>query len=82
MLISSFIMSGSFQFVKAVYPYGAQDQGDIGLPLTESTVVYVVEQSDDGWCRGYTTGKEGWFPASYTKPIAAEVRVLHNPMLA
>ena len=68
-------MSGPLRFVKAVYPYGAQDQGGIGLPLTESTVVHVAEQSDDGWCRGYTKGKEGWFPFSYTKTITVEVRV-------
>ena len=67
-------MSGSLlQFVKAIYPYSAEDQGNIGLPLAESTVVYVVERLDDGWCRGYTKGKEGWFPASYTKTIKAEV---------
>lgn len=63
-------MSGPLlQFVKAIYPYAAQDQGDIGLPLIESTVVYVAERLDDGWCRGYAIGKEGWFPASYTKTI-------------
>ena len=68
-------MSGPLlQFVKAIYPYGAQDQGGIGLPLVESSVVYVAEQSEDGWCRGFTRGREGWFPASYTKAIAAEVR--------
>lgn len=71
------MMSGSLlQFVKAIYPYSAQDQGNIGLPLAESTVVYVVERLDDGWCRGYTKGKEGWFPASYTKTITAEVRCI------
>lgn len=63
-------MSGPLlQFVKAIYPYDAQDQGDIGLPLSESTVVYVAERLDDGWCRGYTKGKEGWFPTSYTQQI-------------
>ena len=70
------MMSGPLHFVKAIYPYAAQDQGDIGLRLTESTVVHVAERSDDGWCRGYTKGREGWFPFSYTKPIAVEVRVI------
>lgn len=72
---SNEIMSESLlEFVKAIYPYTAQDQGNIGLPLTQSAVVYVAERSEDGWCRGYSKGREGWFPISYTKTIAAAVR--------
>ena len=69
-------MSAPLQFVKAIYPYGAKDQGNIGLPLTESTVLHVVEHSNDGWCRGYTKGREGWFPFSYTKVLSVEVCVI------
>jgi len=68
-------MSGSLlQFVKAVYSYTGQDQGELGLPVTESAVIYVAERLEDGWCRGYACGREGWFPASYTKTIVVEVR--------
>ena len=73
------MMSGSLlQFVKAIYPYTGQDQGDLGLPVAESAVIYVAERLEDGWCRGYSCGREGWFPASYTKTIIVEVR--RNPL--
>ena len=57
------------EFVKAVYPYTGGDQA-VPLPFAESTVLQVVERNQNGWCRGFSTGKEGWFPISYVKPLA------------
>ena len=55
-------------FVKAVYSFSGEGQA-VPLPLAESAVVLVVERCPDGWCRGFSGGKEGWFPSSYVKDI-------------
>lgn len=57
------------EFVKALYPYTGGDQA-VPLPFAESTVLQVVERNQNGWCRGFSAGKEGWFPISYVKPLA------------
>ena len=44
----------------------------MALPFAESAVLLVVERADDGWCRGFARGKQGWFPASYVKTISNE----------
>ena len=56
------------RFVKAVYSFTGEGQA-VPLPLAESAVVLVVERNLDGWCRGFSGGREGWFPASYVKDI-------------
>lgn len=53
---------------KAVYAFSGEGQ-TVPLPLAESVVVLVAEQNKDGWCRGFSGGREGWFPASYVKDI-------------
>lgn len=53
---------------KAVYAFSGEGQA-VPLPLAETVVVLVVERNQDGWCRGFSCGKEGWFPASYVKDI-------------
>ena len=53
---------------KAVYVFSGEGQ-TVPLPLAESVVVLVVERNQGGWCRGFSAGKEGWFPASYVKEI-------------
>ncbi len=58
-----------FEFVKAIYPFTGEGQA-VPLPFAESTVVLVVERLEDGWCRGFACGREGWFPTSYVKPLA------------
>jgi hypothetical protein len=55
-------------FAKAVYAFSGEGQA-VPLPLADSAVVLVVERNLDGWCRGFSGGKEGWFPASYVKDI-------------
>ena len=57
------------EFVRALYPYTGTDQA-VPLPFAESTVLQVVERNQNGWCRGFSTGREGWFPISYVKPLA------------
>ena len=58
-----------FEFVKAIYPFTGEGQS-VPLPFAESTVLLVAERTEDGWCRGFSCGKEGWFPTSYVKPLA------------
>ena len=53
---------------KAVYAFSGEGQA-VPLPLAESAVVLVAERNQDGWCRGFCGGREGWFPASYVKDI-------------
>lgn len=55
-------------FAKALYAFSGDSQA-VPLPLAESAVVLVAERTPDGWCRGFSAGKEGWFPASYVKDI-------------
>ena len=57
------------EFVTALYPYTGSDQ-PVPLPFATSTVLQVVERNQNGWCRGFSAGKEGWFPISYVKPLA------------
>ena len=63
--------SGSLEFAKTVYPFAGQGQA-VPLTFAESAIVLVAEKTQDGWCRGYCAGKEGWFPASYVKLISKE----------
>lgn len=58
-----------FEFVKSIYPFSGEGQA-VPLRFAESTVILVVERTEDGWCRGFSCGKEGWFPTSYVKPLA------------
>ena len=58
------------EFVKAIYRYTGGDQAVVPLSFVESTILLVVERTQDGWCRGFAAGKEGWFPISYVKPLA------------
>ena len=70
------------EFVKAIYPYTGGDQA-VPLPFAESTVLQVVERNQNGWCRGFSTGKEGWFPISYVKPLAnSELIQVCSPLMA
>ena len=55
-------------FAKAVYPFSGEGQ-TVPLPLAESVVALVLERNEAGWCRGFSGGREGWFPASYVKDI-------------
>ena len=57
--------------VRAVFPYACTDQAK-GLAFPERVVLLVVERSDDGWCRGFAAGKQGWFPASYVEILPLE----------
>ena len=54
---------------KAVYAFSGEGQA-VPLPLAETMVVLIAERNRDGWCRGFSGGKEGWFPASYVEDIA------------
>ena len=56
------------EFVRALYPYVSEDQSK-SLEFPSSAVLLVIERADDGWCRGYASGKQGWFPGSYTKTL-------------
>ncbi len=58
------------EFVKAVHAYtGAEQKAVVPLPFVETTILIVAERTQDGWCRGFAAGKEGWFPISYVKPL-------------
>lgn len=64
--------------VRAVHPYSCKDQPQ-GLAFPQGVVLLVAERSDDGWCRGYAAGNQGWFPASYVQSLSivklAKVRI-------
>lgn len=57
--------------VRALYPYACAGEST-GLVFPEGAVLLVVERADDGWCRGYMSGSQGWFPASYVQPITLD----------
>ena len=57
--------------VKALYSFSGEGQ-TVPLPLAESSVVLREEINPDGWCRGFSGGREGWFPAAYVEPIKEE----------
>ena len=57
--------------VQALYPYACTDQSP-GLVFPVGAVLLVVERADDGWCRGYSAGSQGWFPTSYVQPVPLE----------
>lgn len=57
------------EIARASYTYQGDDQ-KMSLPFAESAVILIVERADDGWCRGFARGKQGWFPASYVKTIS------------
>lgn len=61
----------SVEIARACYTYTGGDQ-QMSLPFAESAVLMVVERAEDGWCRGFARGKQGWFPASYVKTISEE----------
>lgn len=61
----------SIEFVKAMYAYSGVDQA-VPLPFAESAILLVAQRTQDGWCRGYSRGLEGWFPGSYVKPLDSE----------
>ncbi len=67
-----------FEFVKAIYTFTGEGPA-IPLPFAECTVVLVAERTDDGWCRGFSCGKEGWFPTSYVKPLANSELIQVSP---
>ena len=73
----------SVVLVKALYPYSGVDQA-VPLPFAESAILLVAQRTDDGWCRGFSTGREGWFPASYVKPLenVELVQVGETPIVA
>lgn len=63
--------SDDVELVKAIYSYsGADEAAVVPLPFVESTILLVLEKTQEGWCRGFASGKEGWFPVSYVKPLA------------
>ncbi len=57
------------EFVRAIYRFTGGDQAAVPLLFAESTILQVVEKTQEGWCRGFAAGKEGWFPISYVKPL-------------
>lgn len=57
------------EVARACHTYTGGDQ-QMALPFAESAVLLVVERAEDGWCRGYARGQQGWFPASYVKTIS------------
>ena len=61
-------MSDSAELVKALYPYNGEGQA-VPLPFAETAILLVAERTKDGWCRGFTSGREGWFPGSYVKTL-------------
>lgn len=65
------LVEGKVDLVRAVFPYACTDQAK-GLAFPERVVLLVVERSDDGWCRGFAAGKQGWFPASYVEILPLE----------
>ena len=57
--------------VRAVHPYSCKDQSQ-GLAFPQGVVLLVAERSDDGWCKGYAAGNQGWFPATYVQSLPME----------
>ena len=60
------------EFVRALYPYVNSDDQSKSLEFPASAILLVIERADDGWCRGYASGKQGWFPGSYTKTLGQD----------
>lgn len=56
----------SVDIVYSLYPYACTDSS---LVFPKGAVLLVVERADDGWCRGYNAGVQGWFPASYVQNV-------------
>lgn len=72
---STSIVNKSVDIVRALYPYTTDPHTGAGggqLSFPEGAVLLVVDRADDGWCRGYMSGCQGWFPASYVQPITLE----------
>ncbi len=63
-ILSAPMAMASHELVKALYPYSGGDQA-VPLQFASSAILLVAERTADGWCRGFSAGKEGWFPASY-----------------
>ena len=61
-----FLFLGSELYI-ARHFYEAED--DNQLSLETGRIVEVQEKLDNGWWRGVTGGKEGWFPATFVKKI-------------
>ena len=57
------------ELAQALYPFTGSDQA-VPLTFAESAILLIAERTPDGWCRGFSTGREGWFPASYVKPLS------------
>jgi hypothetical protein len=63
----------NLDLVCALYPYASTADQSPNLAFAQGAVLLVVERSDDGWCRGYCAGVQGWFPASYVQNIPLEL---------
>ena len=53
----------------ALYDYASQQEGDLALRAGDR--VAVIETVDSGWWKGYSNGREGWFPAAYVQVRSA-----------
>ena len=63
----------SADIVYALYPYACSSTDQSSeLVFPQGAVLLVAERADDGWCRGYSSGVQGWFPASYIQSIPME----------
>ncbi|CAH1776870.1 unnamed protein product [Owenia fusiformis] len=51
----------------ALYPYTAQQEGD--LSFCAGDTITVLQVLDNGWWRGCLNGDEGWFPGSYCQLV-------------
>eukprot|EP00118_Oscarella_pearsei_P007595 m.37746 g.37746 ORF g.37746 m.37746 type:complete len:1817 (+) comp32442_c0_seq2:33-5483(+) len=66
-------LSDSYPFetstFEAIYDYAATHTDELTLAVGDR--ITVVERQDDGWWKGTSADKSGWFPASYVTPVDA-----------
>ena len=60
---------------RAIYPYSAQQEGD--LTLEPDDVVVVLEMLDNDWWRGCKGQQEGWFPGTYVEVCCLYIYCLY-----
>ena len=62
-----------FAEYRVLYPYKAQQDGD--LTLNEGDIIVVTESHDNGWWRGCLGEQEGWFPGTYVEVCIIVMRI-------
>ena len=76
---TNLVMQPSGKVVKAVarYKYTSRRADELGLEKGEEIIV--LEKEGDGWWRGKSGNREGWFPANYVEEKVSEPTPTSTP---